>query len=259
MTTQSPGILTQSPSSLKIILMSSALKPLVFLLLCCLPGSVEAQDAPVSEVWVGYISSMRINERWSIWNDWHFVDNAFFASRHGATLQTQRGLRISGGYAYVATATPFTTDLVRHEHRPWAQVEKVFTLHPKWSFRTRFRYDARFRRGLEPFALSDSYVFYHRLRSMNSLRFTLAKFSSGSTLHLNAMDELLVNAGKQYTGPRIDQNRLYFMLGYTYREVTLLLGLHRRTLPRREAAPRIQQGLTLWVIQNFDLKNILWP
>jgi len=215
-----------------------------------------AQEKPTAEFWAGYITSMRISESWSIWNDWHFVDNAFFASRHGLTYQTPKGYRISGGYAFVATATSFTSDLVRSEHRPWGQVEKVFSLHPKISFRSRLRYDARFRRGIEGNALSDSFVFYHRLRTMNSLRFALYKFAGGQSLHVNAMDELLINAGQQYTGPRIDQNRLYFLLGFTAREVTVLLGVHRRTIPLLEGGPRIQQGATLWVIQNFDLKNI---
>ena len=203
------------------------------------------------EAWAAYISTIRLSKRLAIWNDFHFVTHTFYVSRHGLTWSLTPQLDISGGYAWVITSTSFSDRLLRPEHRPWGQVVFRAPLTPKISFQGRFRYDARFRKQLQNGAVIDEWGFNNRLRLMARLRFQLKELPRDWRLHADVMDEILFNTGRQVK-QGIDQNRSFFLLGLTHKNLTLLGGYCLRALPGME----FKHGATVWVVHTISLKSV---
>lgn len=226
-------------------------------LLGCAPGALLKSQSIThqTEAWAGYISSVRISNRIGIWNDFHYVGTSFFASRHGLTLYLPRKLELTAGYAYVLTATSFTDKLVRNEHRPWAQLVGGVRISSRWNYRYRFRYDARFRQAVEQGQLREDRIFYHRIRFMNDVRYTLKTFSAGNSLQLVLMNEALFNAGAQVLSG-LDQNRLYLLLGFRYPKLTILTGYHQRAIPNTSSVNwTLRHGVTVWLIHRMDFRE----
>jgi hypothetical protein len=207
-----------------------------------------------NEFWAGYISSSKLSNRFALWNDVHMVPQSFFAYRNGLTYSLTKNFDVTAGYAWVTTATSFSTKLIRDEHRPWGQVIGRFTLQPKITYQVRFRYDARFRRELEfGNSLGDDFLFYNRLRFFSSVRFKLKRLPNDKILHLNILEEYLINAGKN--APNLfDQNRTFVMLGITKNQYTIQAGYHLRILPQGANGYRFNHGATIWFIHNLDLR-----
>ena len=214
-------------------------------------GQATAQQGftPPFEWWIGYIISARINARWAVWNDAHYSHNTFFITRHGLTYSPNKQVQITGGYAWLATATSFSRRLIRPEHRPWGQIEARLPLTGKLNYRVRFRYDARFRRRVGGGEVLDDYVFYHRLRLMQGLRYDIGA-RAGQKIHLNLLTEVLTHWGRQAPSDRLDQIRVFAMPGISLKNVTLMGGYHLR-YAIRSGSPQLRQGLTVWVVQQF--------
>jgi hypothetical protein len=225
--------------------------PLLFLFL--LPLEAWPQARHQGELWTGYIGSVRFSDRFSIWHDHHFVTGSFFITRYGLMYHRDR-LQIAGGNAWLWTATAFTDQLVRGEIRPWGQVLWQTRLREGLAASFRFRYDARFRQRIRGEELLDELMFNHRLRFMVRLRQDLRTYPNGDVLHVNLMDEILFNAGRQVNNG-IDQNRAYALLGYTHKGYTLLAGYHVRMFPT--AIPTYNHGLTIWFLHTLDIRDRL--
>ena len=69
-------------------------------------GAATRTDEVSPQVWLGYITSYRFNEKYSLWNDWHIVPTSFFVSRHGLTRHLSQQVSMSGGYAWGFLPTP---------------------------------------------------------------------------------------------------------------------------------------------------------
>jgi hypothetical protein len=227
------------------------------ILLCFLfvhATSIAQQINHSGEFWAGYISSCRFNDKFSLWNDAHIVPQSFFAYRNGLTYSLNKKIDITAGYAWVTTATSFSKEIIRDEHRPWGQIVGRFMLTPKITYQLRFRYDARFRREIEYGSqLGDDFIFYNRLRFFTSARFKLKRLPNDKILHLNILEEFLINTGKQ-APPLFDQNRTFVMLGITKNQYTIQAGYHLRVLPRGGANYEMRHGATVWFIHNLDFR-----
>lgn len=208
-----------------------------------------------TELWGGYISSVKLNDRFSLWNDFHYVTDAFFASRHGITYNAHKFLGISAGYAFVTTATPFTTDFVRNEDRLWGQVVGRLNITKNISYRYRWRHDLRHRDVLAGTEVTDDRILYHRTRFLADFRFVLHRFSNDRRIHVDIMDEFLLNFGKNVTNG-IDQNRFYLMGGFSSRNVTVLAGYSMRTVPGGDQWVN-RHGFTVWVIHAIKRRQEL--
>ncbi|MBS9525392.1 DUF2490 domain-containing protein [Litoribacter alkaliphilus] len=205
------------------------------------------------EFWGAYISSIRVTEKWAVWNDFHWATTSFFVSRHGLTYFFSPNLSASGGYAWVTTATSFSEKLIRDEHRPWGQVVGNFWLSEEVSYQLRFRYDARFRQKIEGQEVLQDRLFYNRLRFMATLRIPVHTINSQTNVQLRIMDEILYNAGGQIDNG-IDQNRLYILPTFTYRNLSVLAGYHWRLIPSSGRTLN-RHGLSFWVIHNMDFRK----
>jgi len=222
------------------------------MLLFSLTGQILfSQSDPANEVWAGYITSYRLNEKWGIWNDFHYIPTSFFVTRHGLTYFVNPRFEVSSGYAWVTTATSFSSELVRPEHRLWGQAEWRYQLTKRWAIRARLRYDARFRRALGTNEVLDDYIFANRYRLMGAVRYKIMRFSNGSSIHLNMLNELLFHSGSGVTSGPIDQNRTFILSGYTNGRFTIMAGYHQRVFPLSDWSFRVNNGFTFWLIQSF--------
>lgn len=212
-----------------------------------------AQIPKVSgEVWLGYNTNVQFSKNWSVWTDAQYVTNSFATLRIGATRTMVKNHKATLGYGRVYTSTSFSERLIRDEHRPWAQLAGKFQLSKRVSYLYRLRYDARFRREIENYALTDQYIFYHRARWQSDFRFQLKDFGDGRSLHLDLADEILYNFGNQ-VNDGVDQNRAYLFLGYTNPSITLLAGYDNRIIPSANGNNIYRHGFTIWVTHSINL------
>jgi hypothetical protein len=222
----------------------------LFLMLLFYSGLASAQQKTIvhrTESWSALFMNIKLNDKYAVWNDFHFVPNSFFIARHGLTRQLNEKVTVTAGYAWLLTATPFTENLVRFEHRPWGQIELIQPIANKINYRFRLRYDYRIRKGLSQTEVLDNYISYSRLRFMNSIRFPLFKLKQ-KTVNLNLMNETLLNFGSQISGNNLDQNRIWIMFGYRVGDYTIMPGYLQRFIP---SSPRnfINHGIALWILR----------
>ena len=223
--------------------------PFIIAALC---GSLSAvgQQTASAELWGGYISSYKFHEKWSLWNDFHYVPTAFWANRHGVSYHVAKYGKLTAGYAFVTTATSFTTQLQRSEHRPWAQLQVAKPWNDQRAWRVRIRYDRRIRREIRESAFTERWTAYNRWRLMLSASQRLKTYPGGNSLHIHLMNEVLINNGKQFNGNILDQNRTYLLLSMNLPKVRLMAGTHLRSIPSSGDVWNYRYGLTVWVIHS---------
>ena len=207
-----------------------------------------------TEFWGAYINTTSITKNWKIWNDFHYVDNAFGLIRSGITYQTKSDYQFTAGYAYVKAATEKTNRLVRSENRLWGQAIKKFSFNEKFEYIVRFRYDARSRQSLNQNdeVIPDEKIFYHRFRLMQDLRFSLSQNTKEKYWHMDLINETLLNTGKQIENG-LDQTRSYLLAGFTHPNFTLLAGYHQRLTPSNSNNWTFNHGFTVWLIHSINL------
>ncbi|HRK26243.1 MAG TPA: DUF2490 domain-containing protein [Chitinophagales bacterium] len=239
----------------KLLLLNVAAKTILWLTCLIITTAALAQNTHNAEFWAGYITSARVSKHFSVWNDFHLVPTAFFINRHGLTWHITEKTALTSGYAFLVTATAASAKLVRQEHRPWGQLELRLPLIYKTTYRFRIRYDARFRQKMVAAQPTDEFLFYHRLRFMNSLNFHITNLSPQSRLTFTLMNEILLNFGQQYTGKRLDQNRIFALAGINHKHISVMAGYHHRMIPLATSGFNFKHGATVWVIQNFNLRR----
>ena len=211
-----------------------------------------SQTSPKGEFWGAYITNTKLTERFSVWNDVHYTTNAFFLTRHGLTFWLKDNIDFTAGYAYVRASTHFTNRLSRSEYRLWGQIIGRFDISKRWNYQLRLRHDGRFRDEIIGEEILNDKIFYHRARVMNDLRFTIKEYNKGK-LHLDLIDEILFNFDDQIQNG-LDQNRLYLLLGYSTKKLTLLGGAHSRMVPTG-GEMKYFYGATLWLTHTIDLQR----
>lgn len=233
----------------------NAVGSLIFLIWFLCPNKSLSQSlGNQGEIWLAYISSFKLTERFSLWNDFHYVSTSFFASRHGITYSIKANHSLTVGYAWVTTSTNFSSKLIRPENRPWTQLAGRFPISDKSLYQYRLRYDARFRKSVSNTEILNDRIFYHRLRLMNGFRFYLKDLPNKNKFHIDVLDELLINFGKQVDNG-IDQNRLYLLLGFSSKTITVLSGYDWRVIPMQNQNFIFRHGLTIWLIHNLNLQK----
>lgn len=209
-----------------------------------------------NEVWFGYISSIQLKKNFSLWNDFHFVNQSFIVVRPGLTYNAKNNYKFTAGVALVKLTIPATRQFMRNENRLWWQVEKTYQLNQRFIYRARFRYDARFKEALSPSGklLKDENRFNHRLRVLQNFRYTFPHANPNQRFHLNLTNEILVNATKN-TPVQFDQIRNYVLLGFTRNQITFLSGYHQRWIPFIHQNSQLNHGFTIWIIHNINFEK----
>lgn len=214
------------------------------------------------QLWLGFLTQTRFADRYSWWNDAHFVPGAFYIARTGLTYHFSQELSATAGYAYLGLPLgTVTRNLERREHRPWAQVVHNLLLDEQWSVASRFRYDARFRRNVEEGALAPGYGLTNRARLQMSVRRDFSELSWGRRRmvpYLSVANEVLVDAGP--AGVRLDQNRITAGLGVAGRRVAVQASYMNRFVHLTSPSPAgaeymMNHTLVLWVFHHFDVRR----
>lgn len=232
-----------------------------FPLLLLFSSFLLAQEKEISnneQFWIGYMTSGKLSEKYSLWNDFHFVPDGFFVARTGLTRFFHKNLNLTAGYAYLNVPTfSETIKLNRNEHRPWMQMVANHKISDKLRMINRIRYDMRFRQDFANGELLDSFTFNHRLRMLISMRFPLVgKKIIGGTPFINISNEILVNFGKNVTNNYLDQNRLWLTLGLQLDGVSFQAGYMNRfvQLPQNDRFVR-NHTLVVWITHHFDFRK----
>lgn len=213
-----------------------------------------------NQVWLGYLTNTRISERISIWNDSHFVPQSFLIIRTGGTVHFTMGKKIRGtstlGMAKLWLYSRSDQVPTRNEFRPWGQTTASFDV-KKFTFTTRFRYDARFKQDIESNKLLNSYTFNWRLRYFLMIKYPISENKPKQTQwYVYSFDELLYDVGKNITdGFRLNQNRFTVGLGYKHRTMAFQLGyLNMIKNPPVAGNKVLAHTAMLMIFHNIDLR-----
>jgi hypothetical protein len=203
-----------------------------------------------SQLWGGYIHSLRLNNNYSVWNDLHYVPESFFILRHGFTYHASKEVSVTAGYAWLQTAVASQNNrLQRFEHRPWAQLMVNLPVGVKYSIHHRVRYDYRIRERMEAGLPQDDFIGYHRVRFMTSIRRPLKGNTLGNKVpYLNLGNEILVNFGRPINTDHFDQNRIWLMVGMQYDIFNVQLGyMNRYTSTSNPLVYNNFHTIVLWI------------
>jgi hypothetical protein len=232
---------------------------LYFLLLLC-SLKVWAQTKTTVEknqVWIGYMTSAMVSQKYSIWNDIHFVPESFGIVRTGLTRHFDN-TTFTAGYAF-AWLTPGgdNTSLTRSEQRPWCQLQFNLPVNRKTTLVQRTRYEARFRENVAQGETVDGYTFTNRVRFMVSLKRTLGHTEGKSIIpYVCVAEEVLLNFGEN-SNNIFDQNRISLSFGLQKKNIQYQVGLMNRFVQATADKYVLNHTLVFWVTQKFDLKKIM--
>lgn len=206
------------------------------------------------ETWWGIMSSVRVSEKWSVWNDAHFVDETFFIYRTGMTYHNKRdNIVTTAGYSWLRLTTPLSEGkLIRTEHRPWMQTIFRVPSSKKLSTSFRFRYDARFVQNLESGELSEGFAFNHRWRFNNALRYNWGIVLSPKTvLSTSLLNEALFTTGPGSNGVR-HEHRTHLIMGLSKGPITYSVGYLVRYINISPERARLNHGMVFWLTINLN-------
>jgi hypothetical protein len=206
------------------------------------------------ETWWGVMSSVRVSQRWSVWNDAHFVDETFFIYRTGMTFHNKRdNIVTTAGYSWLKLTTPLSEGkLIRTEHRPWMQTIFRIPSSKKLSTGFRFRYDARFIQNLESGQLAEGFSFNHRWRFNNALRYNWGNVISENTiLATSLLNEALFRTGPGPNGVR-HEHRTHLIMGLNKGPLTYSIGYIVRYINVSPELARLNHGMVFWLTININ-------
>jgi hypothetical protein len=204
-----------------------------------------------NQIWFGYVTSTKISEKYSLWNDVHYVPESFFIIRTGLTRNVLENISVTGGYAFLKTAGP-DHKLSRTEHRPWGQLQSTNKFAKSWSLTERVRYEARFRQEIKEGELTDDFVFNHRVRFLLSLRKNFGDLKEKHSYPYAVLsDEVLLNYGKEIGSNTFDQNRLTMGFGIQKKMIQYQVGVMNR-LVQGASGRVLNHTLVLSVVHKLD-------
>lgn len=236
---------------------------IVAVYLFCFNHNSYSQDDFIFEnqVWIGYITSSRISDRISIWNDAHFVPESFLIVRTGATYHFNFSENVRGtstlGFARLWLYSRNDLTPTRNEYRPWGQTTAAFNLN-KFTITNRLRYDARFRQRVENNVLLDDYQFNWRLRYFLMAKYPLSINTEKNTeWYVYSFNEVLFDLGNSITnGFRLNQNRFTVGIGYKVDNLKIQLGyLNMLRNPPVNGTKTIANTAMLMVFHKFDFRT----
>jgi len=199
---------------------------LLVLLICAFIFRGNSQEVSQFNSWYMYFGNHKLNEKWGLHTEYQFRRHGIIAdwqqslARIGLDYHVNNSTMITGGYGWIVSfpygEQPAAT--FSNEHRIWQQLilkhksEKV-------SFQHRYRLEQRF---LENASLNDigerttdGYRFRQRARYRFFASIPLTSDAEGNTqIFAAAYDEVFLGFGEGIGQNILDQNRLYFGLGY---------------------------------------------
>lgn len=208
-----------------------------------------------TQVWVGYLTQTKINNRFSLWNDAHFVPQRFLILRTGLTHHWKEPkITTSLGYAYLWLFPTSSNLPTRHEHRPWGQTTLSHSI-SSFNIFHRLRYEARFRQKIVDAELLDEFNFNWRLRYLLQSKYFINQ--QKKDFYIYASDELLFDQGNEIMNDfRLNQNRASLGFGYQLKNMTFQVGYMNILQPAPKTSElSVFHTFQLLVFHNFNLKT----
>jgi len=230
---------------------------LVFVLIQ-LPFVSSAQPKTVAtkqQLWLGYMTSTKLNDSYSLWNDFHFVPEGFFVARTGLTFHL-KNTDLTAGYAFLLLPqSPSDLSLKRKEHRPWAQAAFSFPLERSSSLIHRLRYDARFKQDVVNSQLTNNYTLTHRTRFLTAFKkMILPSDERKWHPYVVLADEVLLNFGESVANT-FDQNRIQLSLGLQGKNIQYQLGYMSRFVQTDATRYTHNHTLLFWITHRLNFKD----
>lgn len=224
-------------------------------------GFAQQNISVNEEVWWGVMTSAQVSNRFSIWNDAHFVNELFIIYRTGLTYHPKVDNFVTTvGYGFLKLTTPNSVgSLIRPEHRPWMQSTYRVPSAKKLSTSFRFRYDARFIQNLEAGNLDDGFSFNHRWRFNNALRYSWGDLISKNTRFTTTLlNEALFTSGPGSNGFR-HEHRTHFLGQLGKGNFVYSLGYVIRYINLNPTTARINHGPVVWITVNLNFMKEKLP
>jgi hypothetical protein len=228
------------------------------LILMHIPIVLRAQLRTViqnEQLWLGYMTSTKLNDTYSLWNDFHLVPEGFFVARTGLTFHA-KDINVTTGYAFLLLPkSPIDPSLQRKEHRPWAQAVASFPLPRSFSWVQRIRYDARFRQNVVGTELIDGYTFTNRFRFLTAIKKMIGE-NNGRKFqpYVVVADEVLLNFGESVVNT-FDQNRIQLSVGLQGKNIQYQFGYMSRLVQTGPTNYVNNHTLLFWVTQKLSFKG----
>lgn len=210
------------------------------------------------QFWIGYMTNAKIADKYSLWNDFHYVPDGFFVARTGLTVSFFDKLNATAGFAYLNIPTQSEgIKLNRTEYRPWMQLVANHKLTSDFIMLNRVRYDMRYRQNFADGELLNNYNFNHRLRMLIGLRHYFNTYSVlEGTPFINLSNEIHVNFGKNIINNHFNQNRTWLTIGLKLDNLSFQTGyMHRFVKSTNNLQFMRNHTLIVWITQSFDFRK----
>ena len=242
---------------------------LSILLLVCVSGFSKAQQVDQFNAWYMYFGNHKLSEKYALHTEYQFRRSGFIKDwqqsllRVGLDYKLADKSMITAGYGWIVSfpygeqAIPLTFQ----EHRIFEQFvmnQNVGILY----FNHRYRLEQRF---LENVSLNDKDEKVHdgfRFRQRARYRFMvtiplLNKTMEDNTLFFASYDEIFLGFGEGIASNILDQNRLYFALGWKFNnQSNVQLGyLYHRVYKTDGISRENNHTLQVALSYNFDFSK----
>lgn len=207
-----------------------------------------------SRLWFGYITDTKIDDNWSVWNDAHWVPDAFGIVRTGLSYKfNNTNIKTTLGYAFLLQYPAAEGKPFRPEHRPWGQTVLTHR-NEKWTYLHRLRYEARYRKIVVTENLQNEFNFNYRLRYLFQSRYFLPDTRTNENKwFLMVSDEMLINIGQEIKNNfRLDQNRVSLGGGFQMKNVTFQLAYMNQLIESSSSFEfSMNHNVQLLIFHNF--------
>ena len=222
---------------------------------------VNAQNITSKDTraWLGYITQSRICNRFSLWNDAHWVSHGFGIVRTGLSyhFNNKSNIITTLGYAHLWIYPAPGKETFRPEHRAWGQTTATQKLN-NFNFFHRLRYEARFRRTIVEDHLMNEFNFNYRTRYLFQTKYNLTQNKEAKQKYYGLIsDEVAYNFGKEVkNGFRLDQNRISLGAGCVIKNITLQLAyLNQLSKAATTKTYSMNHHAQFLVFHNFDFRK----
>lgn len=233
---------------------------LLFLLFFITNAALSQNIATHDErVWLGYITQSRVSNRFSLWNDAHWVSNGFGIVRTGLSYHFNNKANIvtTLGYAHLWIYPATGNKTFRPEHRAWGQTTASHRYN-HLNFFHRLRYEARFRQMIVDDHLLNEFNFNYRTRYLFQTKYNLTRHKDAKQIFYALLsDEVAYNFGKEIkNGLQFDQNRVSVGAGCTIDNVTLQLAyLNQLVKSASSNVYGMNHHAQFLITHNFDFRK----
>ncbi|MEZ4933470.1 MAG: DUF2490 domain-containing protein [Saprospiraceae bacterium] len=239
------------------------------LLSVCFFQNINAQTAKQFGSWWMYFGNHKLSEKFSLHTEYQFRRSDFAKDwqqslmRVGLDYHLPKKAMLTAGYGWIVSFPygdqPIATKV--NEHRIWQQLVLQENL-GRFYFHHRYRLEQRFIENASLDENGDRVVDGNKFRQRARYRFLISipiskKTMEDNTLFFSTYEEVFLGFGKGIQKNVLDQNRLYFALGWRFdKDFNVQLGyLNHYVIKGDGAHKEMNHTLQAAVTYNFDLQK----